>query len=61
MEPEVGLKGDNDKESTSRLEEVEACELTTNQEEGSIQSNKDLKRKSPPPNIQASTHTKWPK
>jgi Tfp pilus assembly protein PilE len=49
MEPEVSLQGDKE-ESTSRLE---ACEVTTNKEEGSIQSNKDSKRKSTPPNIQA--------
>jgi hypothetical protein len=62
MEPKVSLQGYNDDESTSRLEAVEACELTTTEdEEGSIQSNKDSKRKSPPPNIQASTHTKQPK
>jgi hypothetical protein len=54
MEAEVGLQGDEE-ESTSRLE---ACGLTTHQEEGSIQSNKDSKRKSTPPNIQA---TKQPK
>jgi hypothetical protein len=57
MQPEVSLQGDN-KESTSRLEEVEACKLTTDKEEGLIQSNKDSKRKSTPPNIQA---TKGPK
>ena len=54
MEPEVSLQGDEE-ESTSRLL---ACELTTDKEEGSTQSNKDSKRKSTPPNIQA---TKRPK
>ncbi len=54
MEPEVSLQGDK-QESTSRLL---ACGLTTNKEEGSTQSNKDSKRKSTPPNIQA---TKRPK
>jgi hypothetical protein len=54
MEPEVSLQGDKE-ESTSRLL---ACELPTNKEEGSTQSNKDSKRKSTPPNIQA---TKRPK
>ncbi len=54
MEPEVSLQGDEE-ESTSRLL---ACELTTGKEEGSTQSNKDSKRKSTPPNIQA---TKRPK
>ena len=54
MEPDVSLQGDEE-ESTSRLL---ACELTTDKEEGSTQSNKDSKRKSTPPNIQA---TKRPK
>jgi hypothetical protein len=54
MEPKVSLQDDEDDKSTSRLEEVE----TTKDKEGSIQSNKDLKCKSPPPYIQASMHTK---
>jgi hypothetical protein len=37
MEPKVSLQGDNDNGATSRIEEVEACELTMDQdEEGSI-------------------------
>jgi hypothetical protein len=53
-EPGVSLHGDKE-ESTSRLL---ACELTTDEEEGSTQYSKDSKRKSTPPYIQA---TKWPK
>jgi hypothetical protein len=62
VEPEVSLQGDNDNNrSTSRIEEAEACQLiTVEDEEGSIQPNKDSKRISPVPNIQASTHTKQP-
>jgi hypothetical protein len=62
MEPKVIPKqGDVDSESTRRAEEVEASGQTTDDEEESIQSYKDSKRKSPPPNIQVSTHTKRPK
>jgi hypothetical protein len=63
MEPKVSLHdGDGDDDSTCGLEEAEACGQTTDDEEGSIQSNKDPKRKSPPPtNIQSYTHTKRPK
>jgi hypothetical protein len=62
MEPKVNLQGDDGDDSTSGLKEAEACRQTTDNEKGSIQSNKDSKRKSPPPtNIQAYTHTKRPK
>jgi hypothetical protein len=62
MEPQVSMQGDGDEdESTSKIDEVEASGQTTDDEEGSIQSYKDSKRKSPPPNIQAYTHTKRPK
>jgi hypothetical protein len=63
MEPKVIPKqGDVDSESTRRAEEVEASGQTTDDEEESIQSYKDSKRKSPPPtNVQVSTHTKRPK
>jgi hypothetical protein len=64
MDPKVCLHdGDGDDNSTSGIEEAaEASGQTTNDDEGSIQSNKDLKQKSPPPtSIQSYTHTKWPK
>jgi hypothetical protein len=63
MEPKVSLHdGDRDDDSTCGLEEAKACGQTTDNEEGSIQSNKDLKQKSPHPiNIQSYTHTKQPK
>jgi hypothetical protein len=63
MGPKVSLHdGDGDHDSTSGLEEAEACGQTTDNEEGSIQSNKDSKRKTPPPtNIQSYMHTKRPK
>jgi hypothetical protein len=62
MEPKVIPKqGDVHSESTCRAEEVEASGQTTDDEEESIQSYKDSKRKSPPPNIKVSTHTKRPK
>jgi hypothetical protein len=63
MEPKVSLHdGDGDDNSTSGIEEAEASGQTTDKEEGSIQSNKDSKRKSPPPtSIQSYTHTKRPK
>jgi hypothetical protein len=55
--------GDSNDNSTSGIEEAaEASVQTTDDEEGSIQSNKDSKRKSPPPtSIQSYTHTKRPK
>jgi hypothetical protein len=45
MEPKVSLHdGDgNDDDSTCGLEETEACRQITNNDEGSIRSNKDLK------------------
>jgi hypothetical protein len=50
MEPKVSLHdGDGDDNSTCGLEEAEASGQTTDNEEGSIQSNKDSKRKSSPP------------
>jgi hypothetical protein len=61
MEPKVSLHdGDGEYGSTCGLEETEACGRTTDAKEGSIQSNKDSKRKSPT-NIQLYTHTKRPK
>jgi hypothetical protein len=62
IKPEVSLHdGDGDHDSTCGPEEAEASGQTTD-EERSIQSNKDLKRKSPPPtNIQTYTNTKQPK
>jgi hypothetical protein len=62
MEPKVSLHdGDGDDDSTCGLEEAKASGQTTGDEEGSIQSNKDSKQKSPPPtNIQPYTHTKGP-
>jgi hypothetical protein len=64
MEPKVSLHdGDGNDDSTCcGLQEAEASGQTTDDKEGSIQSNKDSKRKSPPPtNIQSYTHTKRPK
>jgi hypothetical protein len=64
MDTKVSLHdGDGDDDSTSGIEEAaEASVQTTDDEEGSIQSNKDSKRKSPPPTgIQSYTHTKQPK
>jgi hypothetical protein len=63
IQPKVSLYDcDGDDDSTCGLEEAEACGQTTDDKEGSIQSNKDSKRKSPPPtNIQSYTHTKRPK
>jgi hypothetical protein len=64
MDPKVSLHdADGNDNSTSRIEEAaEASGQTTNDEEGLIQSNKDSKRKSPPPtSIQSYTHTKRPK
>jgi hypothetical protein len=61
MDPKVSLQdGDGNDDSTSGIEEAaEASGQTTDNEEGSIQSNKDSKRKSPPPtSIQSYTHTK---
>jgi hypothetical protein len=53
---------DRDDNSTCGLEEAEASGQTTNNEEVSIQSNKDSKQKSPlPTNIQPYTYTKRPK
>ena len=61
MELKVSLESHDNSASTGKPEEVEACELTSDDnDEGSNQSNKHLKRKSPPPNNQASTHTKRP-
>jgi hypothetical protein len=64
METKVSLHdGDGNVDSTSGIEEAaEASEQTTGDKEGSIQSNKDLKQKSPPPNsILSYTHTKRPR
>jgi hypothetical protein len=64
MKPKVSLHdGDGTDDSTSGIEEAaEASGQITGDEEGSIQSNKDSKRKSPPPtSIQSYTHTKRPK
>jgi hypothetical protein len=64
MEPKVSLHdGDGNGDSTSGIEEAaQASGLTTDKEEGSIQSNKDSKRKSPPTtSIQSYRHTKRPK
>jgi hypothetical protein len=63
MEPKVSLHdGDGNNDLTFGLEEAEASGQTTGNEEGSIQSNKDSKRKSSPPtNIQSYMHTKQPK
>jgi hypothetical protein len=61
MDTKVSLHdGDGNDDSTSGIEEAaEASVQTTDDEEGSIQSNKDSKRKSPPPtSIQSYTHTK---
>jgi hypothetical protein len=51
MEPKVSLHGgDGNNDSTSGIEEAaEASMQTTDNNKGSIQSNKDSKRKSPPP------------
>ena len=61
MDPKVSLHDGGN--STSGIEEAaEASGQTTNDKEGSIQSDKDSKRKSPPPtSIQSNTHTKRPK
>jgi hypothetical protein len=64
IDPKVSLHdGDSNNDSTSGIEEaVEASRQTTGDNEGSIQSNKDSRRKSPPPtSIQSYTHTKRPK
>jgi hypothetical protein len=64
MDPKVSLHdGDGNNDSTSGIEEAaEASGQTTDNEEGSIQSNKDSKQKSPlPTSIQLYTHTKRPK
>jgi hypothetical protein len=64
MNPKVSLHdGDGNDNSTSGIEEAaEASVQTTDAKEGSIQSNKDSKRKSPPhTSIQSYTHTKQPK
>jgi hypothetical protein len=64
MEPKVSLHdGDGNDNSTSGIEEAaEASGQTSDDEEGSIQSNKDSKQKSPPPtSIQSYEHTKQPK
>jgi hypothetical protein len=61
MDPKVSLHdGDGTDNSTSGIEEAaEASVQTTDNEEGPIQSNKDSKRKYPPPtSIQSYTHTK---
>jgi hypothetical protein len=64
MEPKVSLRdGDGNDDSTSGIEEAaEASGQRTGDEEESIQSSKDSKRKSPPPtSIQSYTHSKRPK
>jgi C4-dicarboxylate-specific signal transduction histidine kinase len=63
MKPKVSLHhGDGNDGLTSGTEEAEASGQITGDEEGPIQSNKDSKRKSPPPtSIQSYTHTKRPK
>jgi hypothetical protein len=64
MDPKVSSHdGDGNDDSTSGIEEAsEASGQTTDDEEGSIQFNKDSKQKSPPPtSIQSYTHTKGPK
>jgi hypothetical protein len=64
MDTKVSLHdGDGVDNSTSGIEEAaEASVQTTDGGEGSIQSNKDSKRKSPPPtSIHSYTHTKRPK
>jgi hypothetical protein len=64
MDTKVSLyNGDGNDNSSHGIEEAaEASMQTTDNEEGSIQSNKDSKRKSPPPTtIQSYTHTKRPK
>jgi hypothetical protein len=64
MDTKVSLHdGDGDDNSTSGIEEAaEASVQTTDDNEGSIQSNKDSKRKSPPPtSIQSYAHTKRPR
>jgi hypothetical protein len=61
MDTKVSLHdGDGNNNSTSGIEEAaEASVQTTDIDEGSLQSNKDLKQKSPPPtSIQSYTHTK---
>jgi hypothetical protein len=64
MDTKVSLHdGDGNDNSTSGIEEAaEVSVQTAGDDEGSIQSNKDSKRKSPPPtSIQSYTHTKRPK
>jgi hypothetical protein len=64
VDPKVSLHdGDGNDDSTSGIEEADEVSGQTNEyKEGSIQSNKDSKRKSPPPtSIQSYTHTKRPK
>jgi hypothetical protein len=64
MDPKVSLHdGDGNEDSTSGIEEAaEASVQATDDKEGSIRSNKDSKRKSPPPtSIQSYTQTKRPK
>jgi hypothetical protein len=65
MDPKVSLHdGDGNNDSTSGIEEAaEASGQRTDDKEGFIQSNKDSKRKSPPPttSIHSYTHTKRPK
>ncbi len=64
MDPKVSLHdGDGNDDSTSGIEEAaEASRQTANNQEGSIQSNKDSKRKSSPhTSIKSYTHTKRPK
>jgi hypothetical protein len=61
MNTKVSLHdGDCNENSTSGIEEAaEASVQTTDDDEGLIQSNKDSKRKSPPPtSIQSYTNTK---
>jgi hypothetical protein len=64
MKPKISLHdGDGNGDSTSGIEEAaEASGQTANNQEGSIQSNKDSKRKSSPhTSIKSYTHTKRPK
>jgi hypothetical protein len=64
MDPKLSLHdSDGNDDSTSEIEEAaEASVQTTDDKEEPIQSNKDSKRKSPPPtSIQSYKHTKGPK
>jgi hypothetical protein len=64
MDTKISLDdGNGTDDLTSGIEEAaEASVQTTDDDEGLIQSNKDSKRKSPPPSsIQSYTHTKRPK